>query len=74
MVCLKEPHHERPGYCHIGALMDQHHDHVYEMMSWLCYGYVLVMLWLLLWLPCQPGESLYYDYSARGENKCVCNS
>ena len=40
--------------------------------SWLCYGrscygYFLVMLWLLLWLLCQPGERLCYGHHAGQE-------
>ena len=31
---------------------------LYEVMLWLHYGYVMVMLWLLLWLLHQPGEKL----------------
>ena len=46
-----------------------------ELMLWLRYSSVMVLLWLaataaksarreaVLWLPCQPGE-----------NKCVCSS
>ena len=37
---------------------------LYEVMLWLCYGYVLVMLWLLLWLLSQLGERLCYGCSA----------
>ena len=37
---------------------------LYEVMLWLCYGYVLVMLWLLLWLLSQLGERLCYSCSA----------
>ena len=31
---------------------------LYEVMLWLSYSYVLVMLWLLLQLLRQPGERL----------------
>ena len=34
-----------------------------EVMLWLHYGYVLVMLWLL----CQPGERLCYGYHSNQE-------
>ena len=33
----------------------------------LCYGYVMVMLWLLLLLLCQPGERLCYGCHASQE-------
>ena len=36
---------------------------VREVMLWLYYGCAMVILWLLLWLLCQPGE-----------NKCVFSS
>ena len=35
--------------------------------SWLCYGSIIIMLWLLLWLLCQPGEGLYYGCGASQE-------
>ena len=31
---------------------------LYEVMLWLHYGYIMVMLWLLLWLMHQPGKRL----------------
>ena len=31
---------------------------LYEVMLWFSYGYVMVMLWLLLWLLHQPGKRL----------------
>ena len=37
---------------------------LYEVMLWLCYGYVLVMLRLLLWLLSQLEERLCYGCSA----------
>ena len=45
-----------------------------EVMLWLHYGYVMVMLWLLLWLLCQPGERLLWLPCQLGENKWVCSS
>ena len=39
---------------------------LYEVTSWLLYGSVMVMLWLLLLL-LQPGERLYYDCHASQE-------
>ena len=38
-----------------------------DVMLWLRYGYILVMLWLLLWLLCQPGERLCYGYHSSQE-------
>ena len=38
-----------------------------EVMLWLRYGCILVMLWLLLWLLCQPGERLCYGYHSSQE-------
>ena len=45
---------------------------LYEVMLWLCHGYIMVMLWLLLWLllSCllhQPGERLCYGCCASQE-------
>ena len=37
----------------------------------LCYGYVMVMLCLLLWLLHQPGERLYYGCCASQERRNV---
>ena len=58
-VCLYEIHHESPGCCccYIGVT------------SWLCYmrlcfGYIMVTLWLLLWLLHQQGERLCYSCHA----------
>ena len=33
----------------------------------LCFGYIMVMLWLLLWLLRQPGERLCYGCHASQE-------
>ena len=40
---------------------------LYEIILWLCYGYIMITLWLLLWLPQQPGERLYYGCHASQE-------
>ena len=40
---------------------------LYEVMSWLCYCYIMVTLWVLLWLLCQPGERLCYGCLANQE-------
>ena len=37
----------------------------------LCFGYVMVMLWLLLWMLHQPGESLSYGHHASQERMCL---
>ena len=47
---------------------------LHEVMLWLCYGFIMVMLWLLLWLRRQPAERLRYGYCARQESKPVCRS
>ena len=31
---------------------------LHEVMLRLCYGFIMVLLWLLLWLLSQPGERL----------------
>ena len=42
-----------------------------EVILWLLYA----MLWLLLWLLCEPGERLYlWPLCQPGENKRVCSS
>ena len=38
---------------------------LHEVMLRLCYGFIMVLLWLLLWLLSQPGERLWYGYRAR---------
>ena len=38
---------------------------LYEVMLCLCYGYTMVMLWLLLRLLHQPGETLCYASQER---------
>ena len=40
---------------------------LYELMVWLCYGYFMVMLQLLLWLLHQSGERLCYGAGASPE-------
>ena len=45
-----------------------------ELMFWLCYDYIMVMLWLLLQLMCQPEERLCYDCHASQERINMCNS
>ena len=40
---------------------------LYEVMVWLHYCYIMVMLQGLLWLLCQPGERLYYGCHASQE-------
>ena len=47
---------------------------LYEVMLWLCCGYITVMLWLLLWLLHQPGESVLWPPCQPGENKGVCSA
>lgn len=39
---------------------------LYEVMLWLHYGYVMVMLWLLLWLLHQPGSCVMAARPSRG--------
>ena len=43
----------------------------HEVMLWLHYNHVMVMLWLLLCLLCQPEERPCYGAM---QNKCVCSS
>ena len=40
---------------------------LYEVELWLCYGCVMILLWLLLWLLGQPGERLCYGCHASQE-------
>ena len=40
---------------------------LHEVTSWLHCGYIMVMLWLLLWLLCQAGERLCYGCHASQE-------
>ena len=40
---------------------------LYKVIVWLCYGYFMVMHWLLLWLLHHPGESLCYGCHASQE-------
>ena len=40
---------------------------LYEVMLWFCYGYTMVLLWLLLQLLHQPGERLCYGCRASQE-------
>ena len=40
---------------------------LYEVASWLCYGYIIVRLWLLLQLLRQPGERPCYGCRATQE-------
>ena len=40
---------------------------LYEVMLWLHYGYIMVLLWLLLRLLCQSGERLCYGCRASQE-------
>ena len=61
-VHLYELHHESPGSCYTGATLEQYHGYVMALL-WLH----LVMLWLLLWLLCQPGERLCYGYHSSQE-------
>ena len=44
---------------------------LYEVMSWLLYGSVMVMLWPLLQLLHQPGERLCYGCQASQERRNV---
>ena len=44
---------------------------LYEVTSWLCYGYIIVRLWLLLQLLRQPGKRLCYGCHAPQERKNV---
>ena len=40
---------------------------LHEVMLWLCYSYIMVMLWMLLWLLHQPRERLCYGCHASQE-------
>ena len=40
---------------------------LYEVISWLYYGYVMSTLWLWLWLLHQPGQILCYGCHASQE-------
>ena len=62
---LYELHHEPRLLLHWGSTMIMLYD---EIMLRLCYGYVLVMLWLLH----QPGEScVMASMSAKRELTCL---
>ena len=69
-VRLHELYHESPGCCCTGLNWSNSMVMLYEVMLWLCYGYVMSIMTAssarreaVLWLPCQLGE-----------NKCVCSS
>ena len=40
---------------------------LYKAMLWLCHGYIMALLWLLLWLLHQKGERLCFGYHASQE-------
>ena len=40
---------------------------LYKAMLWLCHGYVMALLWLLLWLLHQKGERLCFGCHASQE-------
>ena len=44
---------------------------LYEAMLWLCYGCIMVMLWLLLLLVQQPGQRLCYGCRANQERRSI---
>ena len=68
-VRLYELHHEPRLLLHWGSTMIMLYD---EIMLRLCYGYVLVMLWLLLLLLHQSGEScVMAPMSAKRELTCL---
>ena len=43
----------------------------YEVMLWLCYGCVMVMSWLLLWLVQQPVQRLCYGCCANQKRRNI---
>ena len=68
-VHLYELHHEPRLLRHWGSTMIMLYD---EIMLRLCYGYVMVMLWLLLPLLHQPGETcVMAPMSAKRELTCL---
>ena len=71
VVHLYELHCESPGCFYIKATLKWHHGYVIWVYAiatlWLCYGCLMVMLWLLLWLLHQPGERLCFGCCASQE-------
>ena len=55
------------GYCEWYAYMSFTMEALAAAALRLCYGSIMVMLWLLLWLLCQPGEGLCYGCGASQE-------
>ena len=69
-VRLHELYHETLAAAALGLNWSNSMVMLYEVMLWLCYGYVMSIMTAssarreaVLWLPCQLGE-----------NKCVCSS
>ena len=66
-VGLYELHHEGPGCSALRLHWNDIMVVLYEVIFWLCFGYVVVMLWLLLWQLHQLGERLCYGCHANQE-------
>ena len=71
-VGLYELHHEGPGCSALRLHWNDIMVVLYEVIFWLCFGYVVVMLWLLLWQLHQLGERLCYGCHASQERRNVC--
>ena len=61
--------HEGPGCSALRLHWSDIMVVLYEVMFWLCYGYIIVMFWLLLWKLHQLGEMLCYGCHASQERK-----
>lgn len=57
-VHRSELHHEGPAAAALGLRWSHIRIMFHEAMLWLCYGCIMVMLWLLLRLVRQPGRGL----------------
>ena len=55
------------GYCEWYAYMSFTMEALAAAALRLCYGSIMVMLWLLLWLLCQLGERMCYGCCASQE-------
>ena len=65
-------HHECPGCSALRLHWNDIMVVLHEAMFWLCYDYIIVMLWLLLQRLYQLGERLCYGCHASQEGRSVC--
>ena len=65
-------HHECPGCSTLRLHWNDIMVVLHKVMFWLCYDYIIVMLWLLLQQLYQLGERLCYGCHASQEGRSVC--